>query len=223
MARSRRNSGRRARSRTPKDWVYTDAGYAERTFQLNPGVAGILTFPLTISQNARKLISAGPLQGGLSTGAGTMPFLTSWAGIPEGGMQRVFAVDGFVTVRANTWNAGNELGLMWRLVVADQDPLDLNAFTTPGYSMTADNIGIGESVATSANQGFLREQMFWRNNIAGTAVTASGSWVLPIRWRSQRGIRIRDGNALFCYFESWSGSVVTNIRTRMRCLMASGS
>jgi len=217
-----RAAGRRGmkKRRVPKDWVYVDGSYAERTAVLNPGIAGVLTFPLSISQSARKLISAGPVEGGLAAGAGTMPFLTSWAAIPEGGMQRIFAVDGCIMYRPNAWNIGNSLRLGWRLVVLDQDSLDLSGYTTPFYSMFVNNVANGFNVATGANEGFLKEDYFDIANISGTAVTSSGAWKIPIRWRSQRGIRLGDSRALYLYVESAGGSVIGQILSRVRTLQS---
>lgn len=215
-----RRSASSKKRRVPKDWVYVDGSYSERTTTLNPGPAGVITFPLSLSQSARKMLSAGPVEGGLVAGLGTMPFLTSWAGVAEGGMQRIFAVDGCLMFRPNTWNIGNSLRLGWRLVVLDQDSFDLSGFTTPFYSMFVNNINNGFNVATGANEGFLKEDFFEIANISGTAVTASGAWKLPIRWRSQRGIRLGDSRALYLYVESAAGSVVGTMLPRMRTLQS---
>jgi len=218
-----RGRARASRPKVRKDWTYVDATYSERTFNLSAGVITALTLPLTISQNARKLLSAGPLYTLPATGAGNAPTLTSWAGIPEGGRQRCFGLDGGIVLRPNTWNVGNAMQVGMRIIVADQDPFDLSSFLTPGYSMWVDSATTGESVATSANQGHFGEQFFIKDNLAGTAVTSSGSWWIPIKRKFPRGITLRDGTALFLYMESVSGSVTCNVRPRMRALMQSSS
>jgi len=219
----RRRSSSRSRSSGPrvrKDWVYTDGAYGGPTelWTLNAGLAGALAFPLTLSQNSRKLDQAGPL-GAAAPAAERV----SWAGIPEGGQQRVYAVDGQVLISAGTWNVGSALQLGWRLKVFEQDPFDNTALTAPFYSMFVDNLPAGVSVATTANEGFLREGFMNLANIAGTVVTTTSAWVLRIRWRSKTGIRLANNNALFLYLESAAGSITVRGNNRMRVLMASAS
>ena len=99
----------------------------------------------------------------------------------------MYAVQGFLLLAASTWNVGSALRLGWRLAVFDQDNLDLSAFTTPFYSMWQDNLPNGVSVAVNANEGFLKEDYLDVSNIAGTVVTTSSSWKIPIKWNSPRG------------------------------------
>jgi len=216
---SSRRGGMKKR-RVPKDWTYVDGSYSERTFAITAGPAGVITLPLTISQSARKLLTAGPVEGGLVAGLGTMPFLSSWAGIPEGGMQRVFGVQGTLMIRPNTWNIGNNLRLGWRLLVLDQDSFDLSGYTTPFYSMFVNNLANGFNVATGANEGFLREGYLDIANISGTAVTANAAWQIRFGVRIPRGIRLGDSKALYLYLEAASGSVTLTCLPRLRCLQS---
>lgn len=205
------------RSRVTKDWVYTDAAYSSNSWTLNAGLAGALAFPVTISQNSRKLIQAGPLQANPLAAE-----IMSWAGIPEGGAQRIYAVDGSILVSAATWNVGSALQFGWRLKVFEQDPLDNTALTAPFYSMFVDNLPAGVDVATSANEGYLKEHYVNISNIAGTVVTTTSAWVFPIRWRSQKGITIGNNRALFLYLEAAGGSITVRGINRVRALMRAG-
>lgn len=203
--------------RVVKDWVYTGAAYSGLNWTLTAGIAGALAFPLTYSQNARKLAVHGPLNA--LPGVGN---LESWAAIPEGGAQRIFAVDGGIYVDANTWNVGSSFKVGWRLKVFEQDPLDGTALTAPFYSMYTDNTPNGVTIATSANEGYLREKHWSVANVAGTVVTTTSSWYVPIRWRSQRGITLGNNTALFLYLESATGSITLRGHNRMRTLMRAG-
>lgn len=218
----RRSSGRgkgqsSSRRRGPaKDWIYTDQGYGAGVVTVNTGPAGALAQPLSFSQNARKLLVFG--QFGVANPVGNYQ---SWAAIPEGGNSRLFAVDGWIGLQPTAWGVGNTVLFGSRLVVWDQASDDGAALAPEvGYSMFATSIVDGQSPATSANLGFLWQTHFIQSNVANTAVTNSGAWNIRVQWRSNRGIQVGPGKALFLWLELSSGSVQVRPWLRMRSLWA---
>lgn len=215
----RRSSGKRSggRKRGPaKDWIYTDPGYGAGVVTLNTGFAGALAQPLSYSQNSRKLAVFGQL--------GVIPPAQnwqSWAAIPEGGNNRLYAAECWIGLAPTAWAVGNSILFGARLVVWDQSPDDGAALAPElDYSMFSQSPVNGQSPATSANLGFLRQTHFMVSNIAGTAVTATGAWNLRLSWRSQKGIQVGPGKALFLWMELATGSVQARPWLRCRSLWA---
>jgi len=216
--RSRRPSS--SSSRAPKDWVYNELSYTATSAHTmapgsGPGNPGI--FPLTVSQNQRMIALAGT-PGAVPLGA----TYQSWAAIAEGGHQRVYAVEGHIDMDPTTWNVGQSFRVGWRLLYEQINPTTGGFLLPTGYSMWL-NSAAGGTVAQFANSGFLKEGYLSDANIAGTAVTSRGTWRLPIRWSSKRGVRLSDDRAILLWVESAAGSITLRLLPRMRALVASAS
>lgn len=205
--------------RIRKDWVYTTEGYSSGSVSLQNDPTGAVAVPLTISQNARYIISHGT--------PGTEPIWTdltqyqSSAAVPETGHQVIYAVDGYVIVTVQDWALATFFRLGMRLLHEEQDPSSGDLVTTGTYSMWE---GITpEDVNMIANRGYLKEWYKaerWEGGLSGLVTRTS--FVYPIRWRSRRGIRLMPNRALFLYMETSQNSRGLDVWTRLRTRMAAG-
>lgn len=207
MARQRKSRMGKSKPRT--DWIYTGFGYAAAASTAAPGPAGALAFALSYSQNARRLSGFGAP--GVAPVAGTW---AGWEGIPEGSQQRCYEVQGQLDVGPVTWAVGNEFMCGWRLLFQEQSPDDALMLADPDYSMFSN--GVSNTIRQIANSGFLKESRFTMSNVATSAVTNSGRWLLNVHWKSERGVRIGNNQAMFLWFEVSTGSVSVRMRPYVR-------
>lgn len=216
MARSRRSRGRGMRSVKRKlDWIYLENSYGSGDTTLAAGIAASIAFPLTVSQNTRRYVFGGT--------PNILPAFTayrSWASIPEGSKMRVYAVDGEIRLTPSTWNVGDSFTMGWRLMHGPQEASTGDLLVDLAYSMFTRLAAADEHPSMWANAGFLKEKRFSIANVSGTAVTASGVWHLPIRWRSSRGVTIGNDRCLAVYLESTLGSIQLRASPWLRALVS---
>lgn len=211
MARSRRRA--RGSMRPRLDWVYNEQAYNNLETTVTPGIANAIAFPLTVSQSARRLVTWG-----VDTALPGIPDYQSWAAIPEGGGQKVFAAECKLIVRPSVWAIGNDIRLGMRIIILTMDPTDGSPFVDPGYTMWA--TGATTTVAQWANYGFLRESHFTQSFDSNNR-----SWNLRLNWRSKQGRKMRPNEALYLYLEVPStpvASVNAIVIPRCRALQAVG-
>jgi len=200
--------------RMPKDWVYNELSYMSSTSTLNSGASNGIAFLLASSQSAKRV----QLFGSQSV-LGVPSQIQSWASIPQGGTDRVYAVQGWAVITPNTWNIGDSFILSMRLLHGEQDDVGGGWLAPIGYSSWANSVGV-ITPAQFANGGYLKEKVFVQGNISGTAVTSSGLWSVPFLWTSKRGVRMGPNRGLFMYMETAVGSIALRMRCRFRTLMS---
>jgi len=217
MGRSRRQSsaaGRGASKRVPKDYVYNTETYAV-TYALEATPEFAQALPLTYAQNTVRQITQG-LPGVEPNWIGVFE-VQSGAATPTLSKQRVYGVQGWMRVSPTTWNVGSEYNLIFRLLHGEQDTENAALIIGTGYSGIINTLDM--DAAQCANAGFLKE---WRmaelvTNTVG--VVTRGQWMVPINWRSRKGIQLGNDRALFMYMESGAGSVDLRITPYLRTLM----
>jgi len=193
------------------DWIYTRFAYTTNSTTMTPGVAGALAVPLSYAQNTRRLAPFGPT--GVAPAAGVW---VGWEAIPEGSKQQCFEVDGELMLIPNTWNVGNSFLMGWRLMYGEQQSSTADQFLDPEYHMFDAAAAPNTSAAQWANAGYMKEGYFNISNIAGTAITSSGAWKVPIKWKSRRGVTLNNAFSVFLYLESAIGSINMRIIPRLR-------
>lgn len=208
----RRGGGRPARPRPKTDWTYTDDAYSPNTsISIVAGIAGLVGIPLSYSDNAIRV--------GIFGQAGVAPPIAAWRGgyvVPEGGRNRCHAVEGWLYFIPDTWAVGQNFLMGARLLHLPMDPTTGQALVTTQYSLHSATTG--HTPAEHANSGFLKEWLIQDANIAGTAVTARGAWLLRIQWRSAKGITFSNDRALIMAIESRVGSIGMRVIPRLRSL-----
>lgn len=215
MARSRRGRSRRQVASVRKDWIYLEGSYGSGDNTLNAGIANSVAFPLTVSQNTRRYVF-----GGAPNILPSFSAYRSWASLPEGSKMRVYAVEGDIRVTPATWNVGDAFTMGWRLLHGPQEASSGDLLVDLAYSMFT-RLAVGdEHPSMWANAGFLKERRFSVANVAGTAVTTSGVWHLPIRWSAPQGITIGNDRCLAVYCESTLGSISLRLSPFLRALVA---
>jgi len=208
VARSRKSSRQRL------DWVYNEMAYNSAETTVGPGAGNAVGLPLTVSQSARRIATWG-----LETAVPAVGDYQSWAAIPEGGEQRVHAVEAHLMVRPSIWAAGNVVRIGFRLMLARMDATDGSMLLDPLYRFWQQAAGDTMHVAQFANAGFMREHVLYE--VFGD--NAQG-WHVRMKWRSRRGLRIMDDYAVFVYMEgsaAFPGTSVTGfVVPRCRALVS---
>jgi len=207
-------SARRSRApRVKRDWVYTQQGYAVDPFFLASSSANSLAIPLTISQNARREIAFGAP--GIEPTWADVAQVQSGAAFPEGANQRIYAVDGCIMVTVNDWALATFFRLGMRLMHGVMGNFDGQLSVEAGYSMWEQTTP--EDLNQWANAGYLREWYkaeTWQGAAGG--LVSRTAYVYPVRWRSQKGVRLGNDRALFLYLETDINSRELSVFSRLR-------
>jgi len=212
VARNRRTRGGRSKP-VKTDWIYNDDSYSAPALEFAAGEANIIAFPLSYSDNARRI----HLYGSNLQPAEELDNYRGWYAIPEGSKQKCFEVDAFVRLDPATWTIGQSFTVCMRLAHFEQDPETGAALLVPDYSTGAQSDIAGNvTPAAHANSGFLKEMRMSQANISGTAVSSRGNWELKMHWRSERGITLGNNRALFMLIESVFGSITLRARPWIR-------
>jgi len=199
-----RSRSRTTTRRTPKDWTYLE--YGTGPYALSNGVLNPTALPLTFSQNARKLAVGGDATGTIP-GAGQWH---RWSTIPEGSLQRMYAVRGTLLFSISDLAVGSFYQLGVRLVHAEQDPTTLQMLAPGGYSMMVNTNDM--TCGDSANIGFLWERR--RNDLTSSVagVVSRAMFRIDVNWQSRKGLTIGNDRALFMWIESIAGSNDMTVR-----------
>lgn len=194
--------------------MYNELAYHSSEVNVSPGAGNAVAIPLTVSQSARRLATWG-----LDTIVPSALDYQSWAAIPEGGGQRVHAVEAHLMIRPSVWAAGNVVRIGFRILLARMDATDGSALMDPLYRMWQAAAGDTMHVAQFANAGFMREHILYE--VFGD--NAQG-WHVRMKWRSKRGLRIMNDYAVYVYMEgsgAFPGTSVTGfIVPRCRALVS---
>jgi len=203
--------------RVTKDWVYTRHGYLIDPYLLQSNSTNALAIPLTVSQNARRVITWGAP--GIEPTWADADQVQSGAALPEGAQMRLYGVDGYIIMQPNDWAISTFFRVGVRLLHGVQSNFDGQLSIEAGYSMWEQTTP--DDIQQWANAGFLRE-WYKAEQWSGAGTTGFAirtQFVYPIRWRSNRGVKVGNDRALYLYMESDQNSREMIVWTRLRTLV----
>lgn len=160
---------------------------------------------------------------GMVTTATAENVLTSFtrAGRAEGRKPVIYAVEGFVHLQPDTWAIGSTMRIGWRLGVFEQEAQTGLASVDGAYSMWADQAASGtpfNTVAMFANTGrWVREGRIIRE--FATTNNMTDFYIVP-RWRSRRGVALRENEMFGLYIEVGASGVATRTQSWLRTLVS---
>jgi len=181
--------------------VYTDSGYLDTSFPQTAGPGGNLAIPLLFSTNARRNAMFGPA----NALAPSQNYQGGYAA-PEQQAQVIYAVEGHIMWNPSAWALGSEFLGGIRFGIHDMDPDTGQMVENADYSMWASSSATTELASWRNSMKVLAEERLYRS--FGDA-TSNGSWRINIRWRSNRGRKLRDDEGVFAFLELALASVST--------------